>query len=131
MAHGREHLPGMKRTQNYSVSHLTGGLLFSVLRAANVDRCESGKFNHQLNDWSEAQWACALAGEVGELCNLIKKRFRGIKSDIVTEKMLANELADIICYADLLAAKLGIDLGHAVKDKFNEVSRKRGSHIRV
>lgn len=118
-----------KRIQNYSISHLTGGLLFSVLRAANVDRCESGKFNHQLQDWTPAMWACAAAGEMGELCNLIKKQFRGI--DVVTEKMLADEIADVVIYLDLLAARLGIDMGQAVVSKFNETSLKRGSHIRV
>jgi NTP pyrophosphatase (non-canonical NTP hydrolase) len=119
------------KTQDYMVSHLIGGLSFKVLREANVDRCQSGKFNHQLEEWSEAQWACALSGEVGELCNLIKKRFRGIPEDVVTQKMLADELADIACYLDLLAAKLGISLDQAVRDKFNEVSIKRGSPIRL
>lgn len=119
------------RTKDYMKSHLVGGLDLDVLRIANVDRCQSGRFNHQLGDWSEAQWACALAGEVGELCNLIKKRFRGIKTDKVTKKMLADEIADIATYLDLLAAKLDISLGEAICNKFNEVSVKRGSPIRL
>lgn len=119
----------MKKIQDYSYSHLTGGLLFTVLRHANVDRCESAVFNHKLNDWTPAQYGCALAGEVGELCNLIKKDFRGL--DKVTKKELADEIADVAIYLDLLAARLGISLGRAISDKFNATSVKRGSHIRI
>ncbi|NJO65998.1 MAG: hypothetical protein HC836_50410, partial [Richelia sp. RM2_1_2] len=54
--------------------------------------------------WGEVDWACALAGETGELCNFIKKRRRG--ENIPVEE-LAKELADIVCYADLLADHLG------------------------
>lgn len=118
-----------QRTDDYSESRLTGGLLFSVLRLANIDRCESAVFNHRLHDWTPAQYACALSGEVGELCNLIKKQFRGL--DKVTEKDLADEIADVAIYLDLLAARLGISLGAAIASKFNETSVKRGSHIRL
>jgi NTP pyrophosphatase (non-canonical NTP hydrolase) len=74
-----------------------------------------------------------MAGEVGEACNVVKK-IRRIENGTNTAKdpqtfdacriMLADELADTIIYADLLAARLGIDLGEAVRNKFNEVSRR-------
>lgn len=39
---------------------------------------------------------------------------------------MADELADVIIAADLVASELGIDLGQAVADKFNATSRKHG-----
>lgn len=70
-----------------------------------------------------------MAGECGEACNLIKKLRRG--EDVPTED-IAFELADLVIYADLLAERLGIDLGAAVRAKFNFVSEHRaGSDVRI
>lgn len=73
-----------------------------------------------------------LAGETGEACNEGKKleRFQhampGGKSDPAD---LVMELADVVICADLVARKLGIDLGAAVAAKFNATSRKHGFTI--
>lgn len=69
---------------------------------------------------------CALAGEVGELCNLIKKLKRG---ENVPKEELAKEIADVQIYLDLLAARLGVELDNATIEKFNQVSVKRGSTV--
>ena len=109
-------------------------LSFENLRECNVKRCED-VFN-PIDSWSPTDWATAMAGECGEACNEIKKlrRLDGADKSIDTpsnraelKKKTAKELADLIIYADLLAARLGIDLGQAVIEKFNEVSKKRGS----
>lgn len=124
-------------------------LTFAALRKANTERCNSA-FNHKLGDWSLTDWACALAGEVGEAANLIKKLRRGDYGDIRFEpqhiaikageddattpqlhEALADELADIACYLDLLAARAGIDLEAAIRRKFNIVSDRRGSPIKL
>jgi hypothetical protein len=42
---------------------------------------------------------------------------------------VADELADVQIYLDLLAANLGVDLEHATISKFNEVSRKKGATV--
>ena len=102
------------------------GLTFNLLREVNQARCED--IFHPLEDWSATDWATALAGEVGELCNYIKKLRRG---ENITTRQLADELADTIIYADLLAAVLGIDLGEAVRAKFNLVSEQKGAHHRL
>jgi NTP pyrophosphatase (non-canonical NTP hydrolase) len=99
-------------------------LTFEELREQNVDRCAA--VFHPLAHWSPTDWGCALAGEVGELCNLLKKERRGEGLDVIAA---ADELADVVIYADLLAARLGINLSGAVVRKFNEVSRRRGSEI--
>ena len=109
-------------------------LSFQNLREKNIQRCED--VFHPVDSWSLTDWATAMAGECGEACNEIKKlrRLDGADKSIDTPfnreqltRKTANELADLIIYADLLAARMGIDLGQAVVDKFNEVSEKRGS----
>ena len=102
---------------------MVANLTFEKLREANFNRKQEAIFPS--HDWTLAQWACAMAGEAGEACNVVKKIFRG-DTDI-TKEMLAKELADVIIYADLLAQKAGINLGEAVIDKFNEVSNKKGA----
>jgi NTP pyrophosphatase (non-canonical NTP hydrolase) len=70
-----------------------------------------------------------LGGEAGEACNEIKKieRIRlglaGGKEDL---QALADELADVVICADLIAMDLQIDLGAAVQRKFNQTSAKYG-----
>lgn len=86
------------------------GLSFDALRKANVARCEEVFF--PLFDWSPTDWATAMAGECGEACSLIKKLRRG---DSIPTPLIAAELADVVAYVDLLAARLGIDLGEAVR----------------
>lgn len=101
-------------------------LNFEELRAANVARCNQVFF--PLESWSLPQWGNSLAGEVGEACNVIKK----IDRDGPTGKRyddLVEELADVLIYADLLAARAGINLGEAVEAKFNKVSVKRLSNV--
>ena len=44
---------------------------------------------------------------------------------------LADELADVLTYLDLLAATLGVDLGRAAVQKFNEVSERVGFPDRI
>ncbi len=109
-------------------------LSFDRLRKTNLKRCED--VFHPLNSWSPTDWATAMAGECGEACNKLKKlrRLDGADQALDTpenrEAIIADtakELADLIIYTDLLAARLGIDLGQAVTQKFNEVSQKRGS----
>jgi len=49
-------------------------LTFAELAMKNKARCESATgFNHQISDWSLSDWMTALAGEVGEAANIIKK----------------------------------------------------------
>lgn len=115
------------------------GLTFNQLRKANELRLPQFKNKHgepahskpDGSDWSPAQWLQAMVGEVGEYANLRKKYERG---DINLEEFRfegGKELADIQIYLDLLAYQLGIDLGKATTDKFNEVSVRVGSTIRL
>ena len=75
-----------------------------------------------------------LAGEVGEACNIIKKLERermGIKGSRSTLEELAEELADVVICADLIAMSEGIDLKKAVAKKFNKTSENVGLLTRL
>ena len=111
----------------------TDGLTFNTLRAGNETRLrETPKFA-KCREWSNAQWMCALVGEVGELANLLKKYDRGdfTELDIGAKANVAKELADIQTYLDLPAMKLGVDLGKATMDKFDEVSKRVGANVYI
>jgi NTP pyrophosphatase (non-canonical NTP hydrolase) len=109
------------------------GLTFSGLREVNVTRCKRWH-PPESTPWTSADWSNALCGEAGELANVIKKLRRhetGARNegDPTVEQltvMAGAELADVVIYADLVAHHLGIDLGAAIADKFNKVSRKYG-----
>jgi NTP pyrophosphatase (non-canonical NTP hydrolase) len=100
----------------------------------NRIRCESPNgFNHALSSWSLSDWMTAVAGEVGEAANVIKKLNRvrdGIpgnkESQAELRVMLAKEIADAAIYLDLLAQAAGLDLETIIEAKFAETSRKIG-----
>jgi NTP pyrophosphatase (non-canonical NTP hydrolase) len=99
---------------------------FTTLRDANVRRCN--QVFHKLDAWDLPRWGNAVAGETGELCNVIKKIDRDGSTPELLIK-LRKEAADVLIYLDLLAARARFDLGQAVKEKFNEVSMKRLSNV--
>jgi NTP pyrophosphatase (non-canonical NTP hydrolase) len=104
---------------------------YSNLRSANVARQAEWDEGNQL---SLSFRGNELAGEVGEACNVIKKLDRermGIKGSRDTVQHLAEELADVIICADLIAAAAGIDLEAAIRDKFNATSEKHGFKTRI
>jgi hypothetical protein len=91
-----------------------GPLTFDAFRAANVARC--------------LKWH--------PLASLLKMRNRerdGLPGNKFspTQKQIADELADVATYLDLLAEVLGVDLGRAVAEKFNEVSERVGFPDRI
>lgn len=134
-------------------------LTFEELRTANAKRCNIWHNGFPENDdWTSADWANAMGGEVGEVAEAIElllltvhfsnvsgktqdsvKKIRRDDEGLVGNKKsreelladVADELADVICYADLLACKLGIDLGEAVTSKFDEVSDRNGFDVKL
>jgi NTP pyrophosphatase (non-canonical NTP hydrolase) len=117
-----------QRQQDMRYGPKRSQLSFKELRAKNIERCNGAFFPLESKDgpW----WGNAMAGECGEACNVVKKIDRdGLTDERVAA--LAKELADVVTYADLLAARFGIDLGLAVAAKFNEVSIRVGSELRL
>ncbi|MEK6829115.1 MAG: MazG-like family protein [Nanoarchaeota archaeon] len=121
------------------MGYMTNGLSFNTLRQANEKRLPQFKNKHGKkahskkdgSDWSPAQWLQAVTGELGEYANLRKKFERGDVDKKEFKEQAAKELADVVTYLDILAKQLDIDLGRAVKDKFNEVSERVGSDIYI
>lgn len=98
--------------------------IFTKLRDANISRQREWDAGNQI---TLAYRGNELAGEVGEACNIIKKieRMRmGIRGSRATAEQLAEELADVVICADLIAMDAGIDLEEAVRTKFNATSEK-------
>lgn len=112
-------------------------ITFQELQVANRIRCEESF--HSIDDWSPWEWTNAMAGEVGECCNITKKMRRVPPANMYPpqpgwmdlEDMLKKEIADVVCYADLLATRMGWDLADLVQAKFNEVSVRVGSEVKL
>ena len=101
------------------------------LRKANTTRQAEWDVDNQI---TLAYRGNELAGEVGEACNVIKKLERermGIRGSRDTAAHLAEELADVVICADLIAMSAGIDLNLAVRQKFNATSQKVGLKTRM
>lgn len=97
-----------------------------TLRAANIARQMEWDAGNQLTLTYRLN---ELAGETGEACNVGKKIERerlGIRGSRATLRDLAEELADVVICADLVALGEGIDLQQAVISKFNATSAKVG-----
>lgn len=102
------------------------------LRSANIAR--DREWNTSGSPLSLTFRGNELAGEVGEACNVIKKLERerlGIAGSRDTVEHLAEELADVVICADLIAMREGIDLDEAVRRKFNATSEKVGLNTRL
>jgi NTP pyrophosphatase (non-canonical NTP hydrolase) len=108
-----------------------GDLSFRQFASVTKSRAERW---FPIKQWSGSDWACALAGEVGEVCDVIKKLNRADlgrpgKNDpprAELEAELGRELADVLTYAQLTAHRYGIDLAEALATKFNAVSEREG-----
>lgn len=117
----------------------TDGLTFNSLRGANKARLPQfknrrGEPAHSQpdgSDWTLSAWCNAVTGELGELANLIKKIERGDMTLDEARGQVADELADVATYLAILAFRCGVDLGRATIDKFNRVSQRVGSDVRL
>lgn len=88
-------------------------------------------FNTAVSDWTLPQWGNATAGEVGEMCNIIKKIDLGKQSHtrdgIPLYEALSLEIGDVAIYLDLLAQRAGLNLTNCIVKSFNKKSIKIGS----
>lgn len=111
----------------------------AAMRPVNVQRAKEG-FKCYDNQ-PLTYWTTALAGEVGELCNMIKKMQRVERGGIdggssysakdITKEMLKEEIGGIAIYLDLLASLLDISLEEAIIDTFNSKSDKYGFNQKI
>lgn len=118
-------------------------LTFFALREANLARLPlfknaQGRPAHPVDgslphgfDWSLTDWMTAVAGETGELANVVKKVRRGDMTMNEARAKLAQEAADIVIYLDLFAYRAGFRLDLAVQDTWNNKSRELGLPVRL
>jgi NTP pyrophosphatase (non-canonical NTP hydrolase) len=111
---------------------------FVGLRAANASRYKRWH-KGGLEEWSVTDWATAMMGEAGEMCNAIKK-LRRIETDALNinepgrqftdrktaVESIAKEMGDTLIYMDLLAQRLGVDLEKSIIEVFNQKSKEYG-----
>jgi NTP pyrophosphatase (non-canonical NTP hydrolase) len=113
------------------------GLTFARLSEQNLSRVHRWhkNFHSAHSKWTGADWSNATCGEAGEMANVVKKiRRQETGSDRGPDdpdmprlrEMLADEIADVVTYADLLAQYYEIDLAAAVAAKFNRISERQG-----
>jgi NTP pyrophosphatase (non-canonical NTP hydrolase) len=110
--------------------------LISIVNLRRAKRWHNGG----LEEWTPSDWACAMAGEAGEVCNAVKKLNRidkgvqqsnGPKTRAEAVAAVAQEIGDTFLYLDLLAQRLGINMAEAIADTFNRVSEREGFPERI
>lgn len=105
----------------------------AIDRLADNMRENSERWFPQIHDGSVdlvAFYTLGLSGEVGEVCNEIKKRVRESGNDDRRIE-LGEELSDVLTYLLLLAGELGVDLlkEYVAKEQIN--NRRWGSGVNV
>jgi NTP pyrophosphatase (non-canonical NTP hydrolase) len=91
------------------------------------------RINPELVNKEITFWSTCLAGEVGELCNVIKKREHPGKH--ATDKQLEEEIAGVFIYFILLTRRLGynlLNLHEIIEIELQKVMTKRlrrGGHL--
>jgi NTP pyrophosphatase (non-canonical NTP hydrolase) len=106
--------------------------------ASYINRQRAAKWHEGAEPWSLADWSNAIAGEVGELANIVKK-MRRIQTETLKQRAdeqdmgvlrakALKEVADIAIYLDLMLEQLDPDaiMDDVIADKFNETSREFG-----
>lgn len=102
-------------------------LTFKAFQEINAQRCVEAF--HRPAEWSVPLWCLAIAGEAGELCNLVKKIERGDFSYADKRQAILEEIVDVMTYCDLLISVMGADTAAELRKKFNAVSDRRNCGI--
>ncbi len=96
-------------------------LTIKKFQKTNADRCN--KYIRPIEEWTPLEWGACAAGELGELCNYLKKVKRGSKKwNEKTKEEVGYEISDTMAYLFLLASLLEIDVEQVLIEKFNIVS---------
>jgi NTP pyrophosphatase (non-canonical NTP hydrolase) len=106
-------------------------LTFEDLRYANIQRNKEWDPDARI---SASFRGLELAGEVGEVCNKVKKLERerlGLPGSRCTFFELAAEIADSMITLDLLAMHYGIDIGEATRLAFNAKSEEHNFETKL
>ena len=78
-------------------------------------------FSNCNDEYKQLFFSNALAGEVGEYCNLVKKKYR---DKAYYPKEIKSELSDIFIYLILNARHFNINLEKAILEKIKIVNNE-------
>lgn len=109
-------------------------LTFEEFHRLNNLRKDTAPIQGTEKTWNVVDWTNELCGEAGELANAAKKVRRARPTDPTLEEAMENlghEIADVVICASLVAGHLGIDLEKVIREKFNIVSERMGSDIKL
>lgn len=117
---------GSTKLLKYRYGKIKSDLSFNELRKANRKMSEDSF--PASKKWKTADWAMAITGELGELCNMFKKRSHGKE---ISQEDIEHEFADIQIYLEKWADREGIDLASATRKKFNIVAERVRSKAKL
>lgn len=101
------------------------GFKFDDFQSMNLTRCNEAF--HREVPWPIELWVLAMCGEAGEAANKVKKVIRSGQPMTERQRLaIIEEIADVMCYADLAITSLGGRTQDAVLKKFLKVNRKTG-----
>lgn len=113
----------------------TTSRVYMLAHISDVNRARCARWHNDGIPWMCTDWSNALAGETGELCNVVKK-LRRIETGVSTAyntpdnatllAKLRDEIADVFLYLDLVANHFGYGLEECIIPKFNQVSEAQG-----
>lgn len=72
-----------------------------------------------------------LSEEAGEVAGKMRTLLGFTTRKSATARDVAHEIADVVSYADLLAQSIGMSLEEALIEKFNIVSDRTGSAVKL
>lgn len=104
---------------------------FREFSEANRLRCERD-FKESLgpdSEWDAVRWALAVNEEAGEIAGAVLGTVGKRSKKHKTVHDIGEEIADCFAYLDILAQRLGLDMGTIVAAKFNKVSERIGSDV--
>lgn len=111
--------------------HQQVGLTFAAFSAANRKRSEKD-FKRQLDSRDAVfSMTIGLSEEAGEVAGEVRALLGFSERKTGNKEKVGKEAADLIAYADLLLQSIGLSLEEWVIRKFNEVSDRIGSDVKL
>lgn len=106
-------------------------MTFREFADMNRLRCEAPDgFDRRLDTTTMAHWALGVCEEAGEVAGVVYAMDHRPQKGKTTLD-LADEIADVVSYCDLLAQRIGCSLEEILRSKWNRVSERIGSPLRL
>lgn len=115
----------------------------TIREIAHYHRKRNKLWHADSEPWTLADWSNAAAGEMGEVCNVVKKirrlqtgmkgvqlRNQGTDVNALVDKA-KGEIGGVFIYLLSLCDALQIDLTDAIRDEFNQVSSDQGFDVYI